>query len=547
MTQPRKTRSLTARSVIASTLLGTEPPRLPGRVLVRVGDLFGITEGTARTALSRMVAAGELVADDGSYQLSEPKLLERQARQSASRRATRHRWHGAWVMAIVVSERRDAAARADLRTALESVRLAELREGVWLRPDNIDVTWPPVVGEQCTIVHARDVDPSLVDRLWPLRDWADRADELRGQMQPLVARLERGATTALADGFVVSAAVLRHFQADPLLPEELLPKGWPGAALREEYDRFDVAYRDAAARLLPYPSVMDDRVYFRQLLSGRDFAQHDNIARQMVNFVYLIGDRETGEAVAVDPAYDIRGLLDILAADDMKLVGALATHYHPDHVGGSMGGFTISGVRELLTLHPVPIHVQADEAPWVKRVTDASDSDLVEHQSGDQVMVGDIPIELIHTPGHTPGSQCFFVDGKLVAGDTLFLEGCGRLDLPGRRSGRDVRKPHAEAGEGAGRRDPLPRASVFDGAVRVDGRDPPDELRVPPEDRRAMAHDVRQLTDPRHSPGRVRRHDQGRCPALVPAGSRAPARDRPPDRAIGPGIVRRRRSSSAER
>jgi glyoxylase-like metal-dependent hydrolase (beta-lactamase superfamily II) len=176
---------------------------------------------------------------------------------------------------------------------------------------------------------------------------------------------------------------------------------------------------------------MDDRVYFRQLLSGRDFAKTDNIARQMVNFVYLIGDRETGEAVAVDPAYDIRGLLDILAADDMKLTGALATHYHPDHVGGSMGGFTISGVRELLTLHPVPIHVQADEAPWVKRVTDASDSDLVEHQSGDTVMVGEIPIELIHTPGHTPGSQCFFVDGKLVAGDTLFLEGCGRLDLPG--------------------------------------------------------------------------------------------------------------------
>jgi glyoxylase-like metal-dependent hydrolase (beta-lactamase superfamily II) len=176
---------------------------------------------------------------------------------------------------------------------------------------------------------------------------------------------------------------------------------------------------------------MDDRVYFRQLLSGRDFAQQDNVARQMVNFVYLIGDRETGEAVAVDPAYDIRGLLDILAADDMKLVGALATHYHPDHVGGSMGGFTISGVRELLTLHPVPVHIQADEAPWVKRVTDASDSDLVLHESGDTVMVGEIPIELIHTPGHTPGSQCFFVDGKLVAGDTLFLEGCGRLDLPG--------------------------------------------------------------------------------------------------------------------
>jgi glyoxylase-like metal-dependent hydrolase (beta-lactamase superfamily II) len=176
---------------------------------------------------------------------------------------------------------------------------------------------------------------------------------------------------------------------------------------------------------------MDDRVYFRQLLAGRDFATQDPIARQMVNFVYLIGDREKGEAVVVDPAYDIQGLLDILATDDMKLTGALVTHYHPDHVGGSMMGYSISGVRELLTLHPVPIHVQADEAPWVMRVTDASPSDLVEHTSGDTVLAGAIPIELIHTPGHTPGSQCFLIDGRLVAGDTLFLEGCGRTDLPG--------------------------------------------------------------------------------------------------------------------
>jgi glyoxylase-like metal-dependent hydrolase (beta-lactamase superfamily II) len=175
----------------------------------------------------------------------------------------------------------------------------------------------------------------------------------------------------------------------------------------------------------------DDRLYFRQLLAGRDFARDDPIARQMVNFVYLIGDRETGEAVAVDPAYGIKDLLAILDADGMRLVGALATHYHPDHVGGSMMGHTIAGVRELLTLHPVPIHVQADESPWVQRVTGASTTDLVEHVSGDTVAVGAVEIELIHTPGHTPGSQCFLVDDRLVAGDTLFLEGCGRTDLPG--------------------------------------------------------------------------------------------------------------------
>ena len=175
-----------------------------------------------------------------------------------------------------------------------------------------------------------------------------------------------------------------------------------------------------------------DRLYFRQLLAGRDVAASDRLARQMVNFVYLIGDRATGEAVVVDPAYDVRGILDVAAADGMKVTGALATHYHPDHVGGDMMGYQIGGVRELLTLNPGPVHVQRDEAPWVQRVTGASETDLVQHDSGDVVTVGDVRIELIHTPGHTPGSQCFLVDGRhLVAGDTLFLEGCGRTDLPG--------------------------------------------------------------------------------------------------------------------
>ena len=175
----------------------------------------------------------------------------------------------------------------------------------------------------------------------------------------------------------------------------------------------------------------EDRLYFRQLLAGRDFATTDPLARQMVNFVYLVGDRETGEAVVIDPAYDIDGLLGLLADDDMRLVGALATHYHPDHVGGDMMGYSIQGVARLLERTSVPIHVQADEAVWVQRVTGATENDLVEHVSGDVVRVGEIPIELIHTPGHTPGSQCFLVDNRLVAGDTLFLEGCGRTDLPG--------------------------------------------------------------------------------------------------------------------
>ncbi len=188
---------------------------------------------------------------------------------------------------------------------------------------------------------------------------------------------------------------------------------------------------DATGRPVDANGGSDDRLYFRQLLVGREIARDDPLARQMVNFVYLIGDRTTGEALAVDPAYDTAGILDVLAADGMRLTGVLATHYHPDHVGGDMMGFGIEGISRLLEQVSVPIHVQADEAPWVERTTGVGTTELVSHASGDVVSVGGVDVELIHTPGHTPGSQCFLVDGKLVAGDTLFLEGCGRTDLPG--------------------------------------------------------------------------------------------------------------------
>jgi len=178
---------------------------------------------------------------------------------------------------------------------------------------------------------------------------------------------------------------------------------------------------------------MTDRLFFRQLLAGQDFARDDPIARQMVNFVYLIGDRERGEALAVDPAYGVRELVDMLDTEGLKLTGVLATHWHADHVGGDLMGYPIQGIQDLVGMSDVaaPVHIQRPEAEWVKRFTGVSDSDLALHESGDTVMVGDIEVKLIHTPGHTAGSQCFLVDGKLIAGDTLFLDGCGRTDLPG--------------------------------------------------------------------------------------------------------------------
>lgn len=180
------------------------------------------------------------------------------------------------------------------------------------------------------------------------------------------------------------------------------------------------------------------KLYLKQLLAGRDFAKDDRVASGMQNFVYLVGDADAGECLVVDPAWDIDGVLAIAAADDMKVSGALVTHYHPDHVGGSMFGFDVEGLSALVGKNPCKAHVNKHEADGVRLMTGLSQTDLVLHDSGDRVTVGKIDIELLHTPGHTPGSQCFRLaapgaagEGALVAGDTLFLQGCGRVDLPG--------------------------------------------------------------------------------------------------------------------
>jgi glyoxylase-like metal-dependent hydrolase (beta-lactamase superfamily II) len=176
---------------------------------------------------------------------------------------------------------------------------------------------------------------------------------------------------------------------------------------------------------------MNDGLYFRQLLAGRDFATEDRVAAGMVNFVYLIGDRATRECVVVDPAWDVDGILDVVDSDGMTLVGALGTHYHPDHVGGTMFGFTVEGMARLVERRPVKLHVNEHEAEGVRIVTGLDESDLVRHSGGDVLKVGDVEVRFVHTPGHTPGSQCFLVGNRLVSGDTLFVQGCGRVDLPG--------------------------------------------------------------------------------------------------------------------
>ncbi|MEE3327549.1 MAG: MBL fold metallo-hydrolase [Myxococcota bacterium] len=166
-------------------------------------------------------------------------------------------------------------------------------------------------------------------------------------------------------------------------------------------------------------------LYFQQLAVG-----------EMANLAYLVGSRSQGEALLVDPAWSVDGLLDQAEADGIRVTGALVTHYHQDHIGGSLFGQEIEGISSFLERNPAPVHVNKFEAEGVAKVAEIPRSELSEHEGGDVIEIGGIRVRLLHTPGHTPGSQCFLIEetgraSSLVSGDTLFLGSCGRVDLPG--------------------------------------------------------------------------------------------------------------------
>lgn len=240
-------RPLTARSVIASTLLGVDPPRLPTLALVRSGELFGLTEGATRTALSRMAAAGDIEADGSAYRLAGP-LLERHVRQQSARDPVPRAWDGTWELALVMDGRRPATERARLRDAARRLRLAEVRSGCWGRPDNLDPDRAPaeraVVAEQCLAVRgARPDDPTPFLDAFDPAGWAGTARVLLDRMAQEQPALDRRDPEALADTFRLDAAVVRHLLADPALPAELEPRGWPAAALREAFSDFDAGFK----------------------------------------------------------------------------------------------------------------------------------------------------------------------------------------------------------------------------------------------------------------------------------------------------------------
>jgi phenylacetic acid degradation operon negative regulatory protein len=230
-----KARPLSARSVLLSILLGFHPPELPVSTLVRLGELFGIGEGAIRVALVRMVADGDVESSNKSYRLTGP-LLDRQRRMDESCAPRTKAWRGSWEMAVVTSAARPLADRVALRRTMAENRLAELREGVWLRPANLIRPRPAITVEQCTSFTTRleDEDPvALARSLWNL-------DELAAEAQRLHDEIVRGPD--LVEGLLVGTQSFHHLQQDPVLPPELLPADWPGVKLRERLAEFVVSY-----------------------------------------------------------------------------------------------------------------------------------------------------------------------------------------------------------------------------------------------------------------------------------------------------------------
>lgn len=162
---------------------------------------------------------------------------------------------------------------------------------------------------------------------------------------------------------------------------------------------------------------MTTPLYFKQIQMG-----------PMQNFVYLLGSTETRKVAVVDAAWDIAEIVRIAGEDGMEITHAFVTHCHPDHIGGEFAGAHIQGLHELLEHTKTKVVVHKEEADFLSFL---SSTDIVKAQSGDEIDVGGIKIKLIHTPGHTPGSQCFLIENRLVSGDTLFIGSCGRVDFPG--------------------------------------------------------------------------------------------------------------------
>jgi hydroxyacylglutathione hydrolase len=152
----------------------------------------------------------------------------------------------------------------------------------------------------------------------------------------------------------------------------------------------------------------------------------------MMNFVYLVGCPDTREAAVVDPAWDAPRICKIADDSDLRIEHILITHGHPDHM---------NALEPLLEATDARVYINSDELAYMREVAQSfgMSTDFMRGRStnfhkvsdGEKILIGRLLLQFLHTPGHTPGSQCFLVEGGLISGDTLFVDACGRVDMPG--------------------------------------------------------------------------------------------------------------------
>jgi phenylacetic acid degradation operon negative regulatory protein len=242
-------RPLNARSIALSILLGSHPPELPARALVAIAELFGIPGGTMRTALSRLVAAGDIASTDGRYRLAG-RQVDRQGAQDEGRTAPTGAWDGSWHTIVTVDDQRDLAERRRFRSIMANRRYGELRPDIWTRPSNLG----PAPSEPGWLVTTGTIDgtgpESLVGRLWDLGGIAAEAQRLLDEMRDRRDGCDWNDDASIPVLFTTSAAVVRFLRHEPLLPDRLTPADWPVGSVRDAYDEFEADHQRLLQRFL---------------------------------------------------------------------------------------------------------------------------------------------------------------------------------------------------------------------------------------------------------------------------------------------------------
>lgn len=156
---------------------------------------------------------------------------------------------------------------------------------------------------------------------------------------------------------------------------------------------------------------MSAPLYVRQLKLG-----------PMDNFVYLVGAKAAPEVVVVDPAWDAEAIFRAAEEDGKKVAAAFCSHSHGDHT---------NALPDLLARVDVPVYAQKEEVDFSPELRKLGGDALRALSPGEALKVGPLEAKALHTPGHTPGSQCLYVGDHVASGDTVFVNGCGRCDLRG--------------------------------------------------------------------------------------------------------------------